>query len=510
MLLTVCVLSSCGKQAETVEQTQVEYTESNRYTEKADGVTKTETVYVNLDSSGMLRKITVSDWIHTEKGGVYVDDISILDNIKNAKGNESPQIDGEKLRWHMDEKDLYYYGTTNKTPPVLFDVEYYLDGNKMNPQDIAGKSGEILIRITIRNNLFKEITVNGRKNNLTLPTAVIGGMILPGNVFSDIKTENAQSFNDGAKQLVYFATIPGMNGIFGFEDNSENGFTEFLTADVITVTARAENFILENMYFAVIPLATLNYDMMMPESVGDAGTALNAIRAFRDAMQRLDPDRVIYSLISDEAKVNSLIKAVNDASDLYEKNQNLIGLVGKYSTPENIEAMRRLIEILNTPEVKAMLEVISDPEVQSFITGLPVIMENFGDVEPLMNELQKDLSRAQVQKELSDLPRTMKTLADIMTVFSENEKEIDALFNALDGNGSQSLESLLESIDSEEIQSLEDKYGDIVDESDLLVTVAEEWFAFGREYGLFTGKTDEMNFSLIFIYKTESIRSGVS
>lgn len=468
---------------------------------------KTETVYVNLDSAGTLKKVTVSDWIHTDKASVYVDDVSILDDIKNVKGNGTPQIVGNKLRWHMDEQDLYYSGTTSKTPPVLFDIEYFLNGKKVSPEEISGKSGEVIVSIRIRNNLLKEVTVKGKKYTVTLPVAVLGGMILPGNSFTDVTVKNAQKFNDGSKQLIGFATVPGFNESLGF---STNDMLQPFVSDEITVKAHTEKFTLENMYFAVVPFATLNYDMLVPESLGDAGTAISAVKALRDALQKLDPDRIIYSLISDEEKMNSLLGAVSDASSLYKGNMNLIQLAGKYSTPENIAALKRLIEILNTPEIKAMLEVISDPEVLSFISGLPAIMDNFGDVEPILNELQKDLSRPEIQKELANLPQTMETLSAITTVISQNQRELDAVFEAIDGNGGQSLESILDGIDTEEMENLENKYGGVIEDSDLLVSLAEEWLKFGGEYGLFSGKEENMNHSLMFIYKTDSIRSPIS
>ncbi len=505
-MLPLLIFSSCSENSKKSVHA-INDSQQNLYTEKADNVMKTETVYISLNSSGSLKKITVSDWIHTDKAAVYVDDISILENIRNVKGISLPQNIGGKLRWHMDEQDLYYSGTTTKTPPVLFDVEYYLDGKKMTPDGISGESGEVTIIIKIRNNLMKEVTINGKKYTVTLPAAVLGGMILPDNIFTDITTENAQNFNDGAKQLVGFATVPGLNESFGIP--SDNMLQSFVSDEII-IKAYADKFSLENMYFAVIPFATLNYDMLMPESLGDAGTAIAAVKAFRDALQKLDPDRIIYSLISDEAKMNSLLGAVNDASSLYQNNKNLVQLANKYSTPENIAALKKLIEILNKPEVKAMLEVISDPEVLSFISGLPAIMDNFGDIEPLLTELQKDLSRSEVQKELSDLPQTMETLSHVTNVFSQNKREIDAVFKALDGGGGQSLESILEEFDAEEIEDLENKYGDVIEDSDLLVALAEEWLKFGGEYGLFSGKEENMSHSLMFIYKTDSIRPALS
>lgn len=509
VMIPLFIFSSCSKKSENAVRT-INDEQQIIYNEKADKVMKTETVYVNLDSSGNLKKITVSDWIHTERDSVYVDDVSILDDITNVKGFSTPQIVGDKLRWNMDEQDLYYSGTTNKTPPILFNIEYYLDGKKMTPEEISGKSGEITIIIRIRNNLLKEVTVKGKKYTVSLPAAVLGGMILPGNIFTEVRVENAQKFNDGTKQLVGFATIPGFNESLGLSSGSANEIIQPFVSDEIVVKAYADNFSLENMYFAVIPFATLNYDMLIPESLGDAGTAIAAVKAFRDALQKLDPDRIVYSLISDEAKMNSLLDAASDVSSLYEVNKNLIQLAEKYSTPENIATFKRLIEIMNTPEVKAVLEVISDPEVMSFISGLPAIMDNFGDIEPLLNELQKDLSRPEVQKELKNLPQSMETLSQITAVLSQNKREIDAVVEALDGSGGQSLGTILEGINTEEMENLENKYGNVIEDSDLLVALAEEWLKFGGEYGLFSGKEENMSYSLMFIYKTGSIRSAVS
>lgn len=509
-LLPLLLFFSCGRDE------NIDFLQQNNdypqpiFTEKAENVIKSETVYINLASSGNLKKITVSDWIHTEKSGVYVDDVSILDNIKNVKGNSQPQRENGVLRWHMDENDLYYSGTTNKTPPILFSVEYFLNGNAIEPEELAGKSGETVISIKIRNNLFKEIYIDGERYTVSLPTVAAGGMVLPGDIFTDVEVKNAQSFNDGSKQLVAFATLPGINESLGFTANSTHGFTDMFTADEIVIKAKAENFRLENIYFAVLPLASLNFDLAMPESVDDVGAVVSAIKAFRDSVQELDPDKIIYSLISDEKKMSSLLGAVNDASVLYDENRNIIELAGKYSSPENIAALQRLIEVLNTPEVKAMLEVISDPEVQSFITGLPIITENFGDVEPLLTELQKDLSRPEVQLELSSLPHTVEKLSKITKVLSENEREIDAIFSALDGSGTQSLEALVESINPEDFELLENKYGDVVEDSELITALAKEWLEFGGEYGLFGGGADNMSVSLMFIYKTEVIRPAVS
>ena len=139
VVMPLLLFSSCSKRSESNVSANSE-TQQSVYTEKAEKVTKTETVYVNLDSSGKLKKVTVTDWIHSDKASVYVDDVSILNDIKNVRGTFMPQKSGEKLRWHMSEEDLYYTGTTDKSPPIMFDVEYFLNGNRISADEIAGKA----------------------------------------------------------------------------------------------------------------------------------------------------------------------------------------------------------------------------------------------------------------------------------------------------------------------------------------------------------------------------------
>ena len=85
---------------------------------QAAEVKKDESVYVTLGYTGNLEKTTVSDWIHSEEGGITVFDKSELKNIKNVKSDVEPEKNGENLIWDMDGNNLYYQGTTNKDIPL--------------------------------------------------------------------------------------------------------------------------------------------------------------------------------------------------------------------------------------------------------------------------------------------------------------------------------------------------------------------------------------------------------
>ena len=83
LLLSAALLvgaAGCG-----AKQTQTQLTEPDepaaapvRYTEKPGTLRKAETVYVNLDNSGKKLSVSVTDWLHTDKGEVAAQDVNTL------------------------------------------------------------------------------------------------------------------------------------------------------------------------------------------------------------------------------------------------------------------------------------------------------------------------------------------------------------------------------------------------------------------------------------------------
>ena len=510
--LSMLSLAACsGKEAENKEpETQKPEYVQQYYDTPAGEVLKTETVYVNLNSAGKVEKVNVTDWLHTDKGEVYVDDISSLENITNVKSEVLPVVDGEKLRWHMPETDLYYSGTTDKEPPVSIDISYSLNGKEVSADDIAGKSGDVAIKIKMSNNASKQVAVSGKKHSVYLPVLVVGGMILPEGVFSAVSVKNGQSLGDGSKEIVVFTGMPGFAESLDFKDKNLGDVGGLIVSDEVTVTAKTENFSLSNMYFAVLPIASLNLDIAMPETVDDLKNTLAALKSFQNALNKIDPDRIIYGLLSDKSKIDSITGILDDALKLYNNNRNLISLISKYATPENAEAISTMLETLNDPDVKAALKLLSDPSVQALMSKLPGIVDGFNEISPVLEELQKDMERPEIQAEIAKLPETIEALSEISKVISDNSDELNALNSIMNEDGTKVLESLLESIDADDLKRFEDKYGGLVDNGDILVELAEKWLSFGREYGLFTESTENMNTSLMFVYNTPAVEKAVS
>lgn len=508
MMLLCTACSGKGDDTTTTNDGQDEYIQPS-YDTAAGSVTKTETVYVNLKANGDVSKVSVSDWLHTDKNEVYVDDISDLENITNVKSKVTPVTDGEKLRWNMPDTDLYYSGTTDRELPISVQLKYYLDGKEIKPEDLAGKSGEVKIDIKMINNASKDGFVNGKKHKVYLPMLVVGGMILPEGTFSGVTVKNGQSIGDGSKEIVVFTGMPGFSESLGFSEKDLGDLGGLVIGSEASVTATVENFSLGNLYFAALPIASLNLDIAAPETVDDLKSTLAALKTFQNALNKIDPDKLLYSMITDKDKVTTLMNTLTKTIEVYKKNQNLVKMLGKYATPENAEAIKTLLESLNDPDVQNALKILADPTVQKLFNKLPGIMEGFEAVSPLLNEMQADLAKPEVKAELDNLPETMKTLSEISDTLNANSKEINAIVALLSDDGTDMVNTLLESIDLDDFKGLGDKYGDLVSDGDVLVALVQEWLKYGKDYGLFTKSAEGMKTSLAFILTTESISAPV-
>lgn len=508
MMLLCTACSGKGDDTTTTNDGQDEYIQPS-YDTAAGSVTKTETVYVNLKANGDVSKVSVSDWLHTDKNEVYVDDMSDLENITNVKSKVTPVTDGEKLRWNMPDTDLYYSGTTDRELPISVQLKYYLDGKEIKPEDLAGKSGEVKIDIKMINNASKDGFVNGKKHKVYLPMLVVGGMVLPEGTFSGVTVKNGQSIGDGSKEIVVFTGMPGFSESLGFSEKDLGDLGGLVIGSEASVTATVENFSLGNLYFAALPIASLNLDIAAPETVDDLKSTLAALKTFQNALNKIDPDKLLYSMITDKDKVTTLMNTLTKTIEVYKKNQNLVKMLGKYATPENAEAIKTLLESLNDPDVQNALKILADPTVQKLFNKLPGIMEGFEAVSPLLNEMQADLAKPEVKAELDNLPETMKTLSEISDTLNANSKEINAIVALLNDDGTDMVNTLLESIDLDDFKGLGDKYGDLVSDGDVLVALAQEWLNYGKDYGLFTKSAEGMKTSLSFILTTESISAPV-
>ncbi|MGN0635864.1 MAG: hypothetical protein ACI4I5_06545 [Acutalibacteraceae bacterium] len=492
LLLSAALLvgaAGCG-----AKQTQAPVTEPVepaaapvRYTEKPGSLRKAETVYVNLDNSGKKLSVGVTDWLHTDKGEVAVEDVSDLQNITDIKGNFSPVQNGKNLTWHMTDTDLYYTGTTDKQLPVEFAVEYKLDGKKISPEKIVGKSGEVEIRVQMKNVC--------QKDGVYLPVIAAGLLILPENVFSGIEVANGLSVGDGAKQIIVGLGVPGMAESLELRENAKLGGISL--GDSFTVTAQTESFALDNMYFAVLPLCSADLSTLIPDSEAQAASFFAQVENILQALGHLDVQKLTQALSGQN--VANLADLLSEAVTTYKKNEALLQVLGKYMTAENIENISALITALQDPDTVKMLETLNNPVMKRLLSGTPELLSSIEALTPMLTQLQEDLQDPDIQQSLKDLPQTMQTLSKLQKAMDDNSELLDALGDIAD---SDLLGTLSDRSDAENAQTL---LGDLTENADTLLPKLKAYIAFGEEYGLFTDAAEGTQISLMFIYMTPSL-----
>lgn len=127
-------------------------------------VDKDETVYVFAKANGDVDNILVNETLKNRDKSDKIEDTTDLKDIVNVKGDETFTQNGNKITWDAAGNEISYQGTTDKELPVSVKATYYLDGNEISPEDLAGKSGKVKIRLDYTSNetVTKEVMARTR------------------------------------------------------------------------------------------------------------------------------------------------------------------------------------------------------------------------------------------------------------------------------------------------------------------------------------------------------------
>ncbi len=247
----------------------------------ADTIKKDESVYVTLNQNGVIKEKIVSDWLHSENAGISIKDKSELTGIKNIKGNEKPEISGDKVTWKSDKKDIFYQGKTDKKLPIETDIVYKLDGKEIKPQELAGKSGKVTINIKIKNTDAHKVTVNGKERTIYTPFAVAAVVNLPIDKFTNVEVSEGEIISDGNNQAITFVTVPGLKESLNVDEN----ILDIDLKDEIEITADAKDFELAPI---MMTATTKIPEMDKIEKSDKIDELQNGINDIKDATSKLE------------------------------------------------------------------------------------------------------------------------------------------------------------------------------------------------------------------------------
>ena len=206
-------------------------------------LTKNETVYTILNSDGSVNKTTVNESILNKKNVKEINDYTVLDNIINLSSGSEYSKNGKNLTWSLNDSNILYKGTTNKSLPIGVKVTYKLNGEKKQLKDILGKSGNVEIIIDYTNLDKHTVNVNGTKTTMYTPFVVVTGTYIDNKNNSDIKVTNGKTYETAGKTFVSMISTPGLvESLGGSKELNE-----------VKISYKTTKFELNSIYSVVMP-----------------------------------------------------------------------------------------------------------------------------------------------------------------------------------------------------------------------------------------------------------------
>lgn len=240
---------------------------------------KDETVYVLAGADGAARKLIVSDWLQNTAGAASLEDRTDLTNVENVKGDEGFTLgDNGVCVWDAQGNDIYYQGNLEKDLPVDMSITYTLDGQSVTAAELAGKSGEVTIRFDYTNRQYEYVELDGRQEKIYVPFAMLTGVLLDNDVFTNVEVSNGRLVDDGSRTAVVGIAFPGLQENLGISEEQAQ------IPDYVEITADAENFelgmtltVATNEPFSEIDMGSFDTVSDLSESMGELTDAMDQL-----------------------------------------------------------------------------------------------------------------------------------------------------------------------------------------------------------------------------------------
>lgn len=235
-----------------------------------------ETVYVITSADGTVKKVIVSSWLKNADGASRLIDSSKLNDVENAKTNSTYTIDSKGMRiWNADGKDIYSRGISREKLPIDIKVSYYLDGNCVSVDDIAGKDGHVRIKFEYANNESRSVEINGKEETVYVPFVALTGMILDNDILRNVTITDGKLINNGDNTVVIGCALPGLKESLNIGDelNIPSGFE--IEADVKGFSVETIMTYVTNELFNEIDTDVSDIDLANKiDEITEASTAL--------------------------------------------------------------------------------------------------------------------------------------------------------------------------------------------------------------------------------------------
>ena len=394
---------------------------------------KNETVFVDLDSNGNMKKTIVNNqlMLNENERNSNIEDNSELEKIVNLNGEESFNIKGNLMQWETLTKDIYYQGVAEKTLPISINVKYYLNEEEKKLEEIDGKSGKVTIELKFTNNLKNDVKINGKNKTLYTPFVVLCGTILSDDKNSEIEVTNGKVADTGTKSLIAAISSPGLYESLELD--------ELKNLDTVKISFKTTNFDKSStIYIAATPKLIEETDLKifdkMDELTDNLKKLQNNMNTIEDGAKKLNDgaNSLKNGTESLATGANTLKEGTstlaNGAKDLKAGATNLAEGASKLENGASSVA-----DGINS--ISDNIKLIAQ-SVEQLETGSKSLDAGIEQIISEIEKLEKKLSSVEIQTMLKDLnalkqknDETIKTIEDGYKTYNLSVLSIDTIMS---------------------------------------------------------------------------------
>jgi X-X-X-Leu-X-X-Gly heptad repeat protein len=276
----------------------------NKVSTAGEFVSKEEVIYANLASTGNVNQMYAVNILNVTKEGI-INDYGSYSSIENLTSTANLANDNDTVSVNALPGRFYYQGNMKSTSlPWDINIEYTLDGSKISTENLAGKSGHVVIVITTKQN--QEVDPSFFDNYL-LQISVT----LDTNRCNNIIAAGATLANAGSNKLITYTVMPSNEGNIS------------ISADII-------DFEMEGIQLSAVPFS-MNINIPDTSELSDNLSLLSgAIKQLSDGMSTLK-NGVSELNIGVAGLKNGSAKFDSGIDKLDNKSKELIGASGSIS-----------------------------------------------------------------------------------------------------------------------------------------------------------------------------------
>ncbi len=190
---------------------------------------KDEVVYARMSASGKVNDVYVVNVLSPKTPG-KVTDYGKYESVQNLTDSSEVLLNGDAVTAEVAGDSLSYQGDMGaRALPWDVSISYELDGKRIEPADLGGKSGKLAVSITTKRNASVDAAFfDNYLLQITVPFV--------SSKTTNIATEDGQIALAGSNTQVTFTGLPGKDGAF-------------------KATAQVSDFSLSGISFAAVPFS---------------------------------------------------------------------------------------------------------------------------------------------------------------------------------------------------------------------------------------------------------------